>query len=185
MTLLGRLIGRRKPKETLAPAPATTSRAVARQLADSVIDTTEDPGPLATLHAIARLWRTRDEHLSAELLTLDVYAVGIALDHVRMTESMRVRLREELRSAMLEHDVDLDAMTDRHRQYDERLAADREIMLAGGSVRGIAASVGAVFTAALGGENALLADAVGRRFIDHSDALRGYLESAVKLLDRH
>jgi hypothetical protein len=58
-------------------------------------------------------------------------------------------------------------------------------MLAGGSVRGIAASVGAVFTAALGGENALLADAVGRRFIDHSDALRGYLESAVKLLDRH
>lgn len=183
MKLLGRLIGRRPSQRTPETrTPTNTARAVALLLADTVMDSANDTADLTKLRALARLWRTHEELLHDELVALDTYAVEYALARVLMIEPLRVELREEFQAALASMDVDLETLRARHGDYAARLAADRRLALSGGSVRGIASSAGAVFTQALGGENALLADAVGRRFIDHTEALREYLEGAVKEL---
>lgn len=186
MTLFGRFLGKRgKPKDPATPRSlATNPRGVARQMADSVTDAVADPAGLATLLAIARLWRTPTEGLADELMAVDAYAVECALDHVMMTESLRVELREEFRAAMEDHGVDMASVLARQRAYAARLLADKQQAQTGAMMHSIADSVGRVFTAALGAENELLADAVGRRFIDNTEALREYVEASLRVLGR-
>jgi hypothetical protein len=186
MTLFGRFLGRRgKPKEPAAPRAApSTPRGIACQMADSVADAVADPGGLSTLMAIARLWRTPEERLPDELMALDTFAVEFALDQVLMSESLRVELREEFRAAIADNGVDVKAMLARHAPYAARIAADKQQAQSGAMMHSLADSVGAVFVQALGAENALLADAVGRRFIDNTEALREYLEGSLRMLWR-
>lgn len=181
MNLLGRFFGLRNETETRARlSTPSTPRAVARELADIVSETASDDTTLGTLLSIARLWRTREEGLADELVYLDAYAVEFSLDRVTMPESMRVRLREEFRDRLETLGVDMDACLDRRREYMQRIEADRLRAMRGSVMHGIASSIGHVFNLKLSSENPLLADTVGRRFLDRTEVLRSHLGDCVK-----
>lgn len=172
-------IGARIPRRRRTdPAPAT-ARIIARELAISVGQSVADTETLAKLRAIARLWRSREKGIPDELVYIDAYAVEFALDRVSMSEPLRVTLREEFREKLADLGVDSDAYLQRHRVYTASLDDNRRLAQRG-VVRGIAETVGETFTAGIGTDNALLAEAVGVRFIDRTEALRRYLETEVR-----
>ncbi len=184
MTLFGKWLGiRGRPKSAGTPREApVTPRGVARQMAESIVDALADPAGLARLQAIARLWRTPEEPLPEELLALDAFAAEFALDHVMMSEALRTRIREEFRAALGDAGVDLAPVLARRRDYAARLAADKQRALEAALMHSIADSVGAVFMGALGAQNELLADAIGRRFLDNTEALREYVEGSLRMM---
>jgi len=65
-----------------------------------------------------------------------------------------------------------------------QVEARKELARTGGTVLGIAASIGTVFMTALGGENVPLTDTVGCRFIDNAETLHEYVEGTLRVLGR-
>ena len=65
-----------------------------------------------------------------------------------------------------------------------QVESHKELTRTGGTVLGIAASIGAVFMAALGGENVPLTDTVGCRFNDNAETLHEYVVGTLRVLGR-
>jgi hypothetical protein len=198
--MIGRLLGRRTPRRRrtdLAPGlkpyigprtprrrkadktPHTTPSSVARELAINVGEAALDPRTLETLGGIARSWRGREAGLKDELFCLDAYSVEFAIERVAMPEGLRKELISEYRGKLADLGTDLEVYLLRARAYEERLAANQKLAKRG-VVRGISVTVGEEFNASLGTDNAFLADAVGRRFIDRSEGIREYIETSVR-----
>jgi len=198
--MIGRLLGRRTPRRRrtdLAPGlkpyigprtprrrksdrnPHTTPKSVARELAINVGEAALDPRTLETLGGIARSWKAREAGLKDELFCLDAFSVEFAIERTAMPDGLRKELIKEYREKLADLGTDLEVYLLRARAYAEKLAANRKLAQSG-VVRGISVTVGDEFNAALGTDNAFLADAVGRRFIDRTEGLREYIETSVK-----
>jgi hypothetical protein len=199
--LIGRLLGRRTrrrrrtdvangaPSYVSARTPRrrstdtarhTSLRSIARELAISVGETALDPRTIDSLEGITLVPKAKETELRDELFCLDAYSVEFAIERVKiMPGQLRRELIAEYREKLGDLGADLDVYQARAEAYADRLSAELTLAQTG-VVRGISATVGEAFDAHLGTENALLADAVGRRFIGRTEVLKEYIETSVR-----
>jgi hypothetical protein len=197
--LIGRLLGRRTPRRRRsdfeggvpvvvgARTPQrrsgerhTSLTSIAKELAINVGEEALDPRTIETLDGITLVPKALQSGLRDELFCLDAFSVEFAIERVKvMPGKLRKELIAEYREKLADLGADLDVYETRAEAYADRLAA--ELRLAhSGVVRGISATVGEMFDAHLGTDNALLADAVGRRFIHRSEVIKEYVEDSVR-----
>jgi hypothetical protein len=199
--LIGRLLGRRTPKRRRSdlangapgsigartprrrsgdPTRHTSLSSIAKELAINVGEEALDPRTIDTLDGITLVPKMLETALRDELFCLDAYSVEFAIERVKvMPGQLRKELIAEYREKLADLGADLDVYTSRAEAYADRLAAELRLAQTG-VVRGISATVGEAFDAHLGTDNALLADAVGRRFIGRSEVIKEYVEAAVR-----
>lgn len=199
--LIGRLLGRRTPRRRRSdlvpgsqpgigaraprrregdPKPHSSLGSIAKELALHVGEGALDPRTIDRLEGITLVPKSLETALRDELFCLDAYSVEFAIERIKiMPGQLRKELLEEYREKLGDLGADLDVYVSRAEAYADRLAAELRLAQTG-VVRGISATVGEAFDAHLGTDNALLADAVGRRFIDRTEKLKEYIEAAVR-----
>jgi hypothetical protein len=176
-TILGARTPRRRSGD---PTRHTSLGSIARELAISVGETALDPRTIDGLEGITLVPKTQETELRDELFCLDAYSVEFAIERIKvMPGQLRRELIAEYREKLSDLGADLDVYTSRAQAYADRLSAELRLAQTG-VVRGISATVGEAFDAHLGTDNALLADAVGRRFIGRTEVLKEYIEGSVR-----